>query len=41
MHLQFSGLPDETVHVTRFDGEEFSILKFDYVVKVDAVLCHC
>jgi hypothetical protein len=27
VHLQFNGLPDEMVHVTRFGGEEFCFLK--------------
>jgi hypothetical protein len=41
LHVQFYGFPDEAVHVTRFGGEEFGILKFDYVVWNDAMFCYC
>jgi len=41
MQLQFIGLPDESVHVTRHVGQKFGVLKFGFVIQINAVFCYC
>ena len=41
MHFQFNGFPDESVHVTRLGRQKFGVLKFDFVIQIDAVFCYC
>ena len=35
MQLQFNGLPDESVHVTRLGRQKFGVLKFDFVIQIE------